>query len=248
MKPYFRQLPSVLSALTLLALSASCENNVPANKHSRPDEATTPFMNLYEPDRLKEVARIASDSDADLVFLGDSITQGWLKNGKEVWDKFYGDRRALNFGIGMAETGNLLWRINAGHFDIIQPRLIVLLIGTNNSQYSKHTPQQISEGVATVVKELLIRQPKTKILLLGIFPRGTTTDDPYRLNNEATNRLIARIGDGEQIFFRDISEVFLRPDRSVIKELMADPVHLNRQGYLRWAEAMEKDIKQLLGE
>ncbi len=242
------QLPAILCAAALALTCSSCDNNTPDDRHWRPADAVTPFMNNNEPDRLNEMTRIAAHGDPELVFFGDSITQGWMTQGKEVWDRFYGARHAVNFGIGMAETGNLLWRIHAGRFDTIHPRLIVLMIGTNNTQYSRHTPQQIADGITLVVQELLTRLPDTKILLLGILPRGRTVDDAYRANNEAVNRLIARAGDDERVFYRDIGSVFLAADGSIRRELMSDPVHLSTQGYLQWAQAIEDDIVQLLGE
>jgi beta-glucosidase len=99
-----------------------------------------------------------------------------------------------------------------------------------------------------VVEALQARLPETGILLLGIFPRGRTVDDPRRLNNEAANRLLASLADGKRVIFRDIGGAFLNPDGSVNSELMRDPVHLNAQGYRVWAEAVEADISRMLGE
>jgi len=242
------QLPAILCAAALALTCSSCDNNTPDARHWLPADAVTPFMNQDEPDRLNEMTRIAAHGDPELVFFGDSITQEWLTQGNEVWDRFYGARHAANFGIGMAETGNLLWRIRAGYFDTIHPRLIVLMIGTNNTQYSRHTPQQIADGINLVAQELLTRLPGTKILLLGIFPRGMTVDDAYRANNKVVNRLIARTGDDKQVFYRDIGSAILAEDGSIRRELMSGPVHLNKQGYLQWAKAIEDDIVQLLGE
>jgi lysophospholipase L1-like esterase len=248
MKACLKRPVAVCVILALALFVGSCEQDAPGGHYKRPADATTPFENRHEPQRMKEVAEVALRNDIDLVFFGDSITDGWKNSGRAVWEKFYGNRRAANFGIGMAETGNLLWRINAGHFDVIQPRLIVLMIGTNNTEYGKHSPQQIADGIAAVIDSLRERQPEARILLLGIFPRGKIRDDPSRLNNEAVNQFIARIADGKQVVFRDIGAVFLKPDGSVDPELMADSVHLNAQGYRRWAEAIEDDVRRLLGE
>ena len=214
-----------------------------------PADATTPFRNPYETERLQMLGQQAArQPGVQLVFLGDSITQYWERQGREVWEEFYGDRHALNFGVGMAQTGNLLWRIEAGHFDFIEPRLIVLMIGTNNTHFGGHTPPQIAAGVAAVIDALQTRLPETRILLLGIFPRGREVDDPRRGNNEAVNRLLASQADGDRVIFRDISAAFLNPDGSVNRELMKDPVHLNARGYRAWSEAIEADISRLLGE
>jgi lysophospholipase L1-like esterase len=234
--------------LALMLSLTSCESNKLDAEPKRPADAITPFMNLHETERMNDVAESARRSDVDLVFLGDSITDYWRMSGKDVWEEFYGSRRAVNFGIGMAETGNLLWRIHAGHFDVIRPQLIVLMIGTNNTQYGKHSPQQIAEGIATIIENLKARQPAAKILLLGIFPRGKTSNDPYRLNNEAANRIIAELGDGKQVVYRDIGEIFLEPGGSIRPDITTDNLHLNALGYRLWAEAIEEDIARLLSE
>ncbi|HYQ71768.1 MAG TPA: GDSL-type esterase/lipase family protein [Gammaproteobacteria bacterium] len=214
-----------------------------------PAGATTPFRNPYAAERLQLPTLAARQTDGvELVFLGDSITQSWDRQGRAVWKEFYGQRHALNFGVNMAQTGNLLWRIEAGHFDAIRPRLVVLMIGTNNTRYGGHSPPQIAAGVAAVIEALQSRLPETRILLLGIFPRGRTTDDPWRRNNEAANRLLASQGDGKRVIFRDIGSAFLNRDGSVKPELMKDPVHLNARGYRVWAEAIEADISRLLDE
>jgi len=239
----------LVAFLVLVITAVSCDRNPPDESVARsPADAVTPFRNPHETERLQVLGEVAQQSGVELVFLGDSITQYWERQGKVVWEEFYGDRHALNFGVGMAQTGNLLWRIDAGHFDFIQPRLIVLMIGTNNTHYGAHTPQQVAAGVAAVVEALQARLPETAILLLGIFPRGRAVDDPQRRNNEAANRLLASLPDGKRVSFRDIGGAFLNPDGSVNSELMQDPVHLNAQGYRVWAEAIEADIARMLGK
>ncbi len=110
----------------------------------------------------------AKKGKVDLLFLGDSITQGW--NDNEVWQRFYGPRNAANFGIGGDRTEHVLWRIQHGELEGIEPKVAVLMIGTNN--VSSSTPDEIAQGITAIVKELRSRLPKTKILLLGVFPRG----------------------------------------------------------------------------
>ena len=111
---------------------------------------------------------LAKKGHIDLLFLGDSITQGWHEN--SVWQRFYGSRHAENFGIGGDRTQHVLWRIQNGELAGIEPKVIVLMIGTNNLH--SETPDEIAQGTGAIVAELRRRVPKTKILLLGIFPRS----------------------------------------------------------------------------
>ncbi len=210
-------------------------------------DATTPAPREQEwwqtrHNRFNEIA--ASGEPVDLVFLGDSITQGWENNGKDVWTEYYGERHAANFGIGGDRTQHVLWRIANGNFEGLSPKLIVLMIGTNNS--GANTPREIADGVIAILQALRAKMPETKILLLGIFPRGEDDTNAQRGTNRATNAIIKTVADGEMIHYLDIGPAFLEDDRSLSKEIMPDLLHLSPEGYERWANAIEPQVKQLL--
>ena len=118
----------------------------------------------------------ARKGNIDLLFLGDSITQGWHNN--EVWKRFYGPRHAANFGIGGDRTQHVLWRIENGEIDGIHPRVAVLMIGTNNA--GSNSADEIAAGVTAIVQELRKRLPETKVLLLGVFPAAPSPIRPAR--------------------------------------------------------------------
>jgi beta-glucosidase len=183
----------------------------------------------------------------DLVFIGDSITQGWEGEGKDVWAKFYTPRNAVNLGIGGDQTQHVLWRLDHGNIDGIAPKAAVVMIGTNNSG-SKMPSEQTAEGVAAIVKKLREKLPETKILLLAIFPRGANDTDELRKLNQAANATIAKLADDKHVFYLDIGDKFLEPDRTLSKEIMPDLLHLSPKGYTIWAESIEPTLKKLLGE
>jgi len=119
----------------------------------------------------------AEKGDIDLIFMGDSITEGWEGPGKEVWAEFYGNRNAVNMGISGDRTQHLLWRIENGNLEGLEkpkaghaPKLVVVMIGTNNSAGKDHTAQEIADGVQAVVMAARAKLPQTPVLLLGIFP------------------------------------------------------------------------------
>src|SRR5262245_10460605 len=128
-----------------------------------PEPRSGPWMDLHR-DFLKR----AESGNIDLLFLGDSITQGW-GGARKTWDRFYTPRKADNFGIGGDRTQHVLWRIQNGELAGIEPKVVVLMIGTNNA--SGNTPDEIAQGITAIVGELRKRLPKSKILLLGVFPR-----------------------------------------------------------------------------
>lgn len=182
----------------------------------------------------------------DLLFIGDSITQGWEGAGKAVWAEHYGKRNAVNLGIGGDRTQHVLWRLDHGNIAGIQPKAAVLMIGTNNS--GSNSPQEIADGVKAIVAQLRAKLPQTKILVLAIFPRGADDNDERRKVNVAANKLIAPLADDQMVFFLDIGPKFLAPDGTLSKEIMPDLLHLSPQGYKIWADAIEKMIAALLGE
>lgn len=200
----------------------------------------------------ERVKQGAEKGDIGILFIGDSITQGWEGAGKEVWQKHYAKRNAVNLGIGGDRTQHVLWRLDHGNLDGLDkpssgspPALAVLMIGTNNVHDTK--PEQTAEGVAAIVAKLRERLPRMKILVLAIFPREAKPGD-LRKKNEKVNERIELLADNNTVFFRDISPAFLEKDGTLPKEIMPDELHLSPKGYQIWAEAIEADVKTLLKE
>lgn len=208
--------------------------------------------------RHESFNEISKKGEAQLVFLGDSITQGWEGNGKEVWAKTWAPLKAANFGIGGDRTEHVIWRLQHGNFDGLHPKLVVLMIGTNNTGHTgrpaaehggvvySSSAEQTAEGVKMILDILGKKLPETKVLLLGIFPRGATKDDPMRKKNVATNNIISGYADGKRVFYMDIGSIFLKPDGTLPKEIMPDLLHLNAAGYQMWADAIEGKVKELM--
>lgn len=193
-------------------------------------------------DKLTEV----KSAKPDLVFLGDSITQGWEKAGKPVWDEFYGSRKGVNLGFGGDSTQHVLWRIENGEFDGIKPQVIVLLIGTNNVRHSDRTEDEIAGGVQEILKRLEEKVPESKVLLLGILPRGHTSDDAMRVKCQAVNERLAKLDDGKRVIYLDIGTQLLESDGTLSSDVAPDMLHLSEKGYRIMAEAIEPKLRELL--
>jgi lysophospholipase L1-like esterase len=192
----------------------------------------------------EEFLKTAQAGNVDLLFLGDSITQGW-RGARKTWDRFYGPRKAANFGIGGDRTEHVLWRIENGELNGIEPKVVVLMIGTNNADGS--TPDEIAQGVTAIVHEIHSRLPKTKILLLAVFPRGEKPG-PMRERLKSVNEKIAKLDDGSTVHYLDIGKVFLSEDGTISNKIMPDYLHLSGRGYRLWAEAMEPTLWSMLDE
>ncbi|TKB63791.1 MAG: acetylglucosamine-6-sulfatase [Nitrospira sp.] len=184
----------------------------------------------------------------DLLLIGDSITEGWAAEGRPVWDAYYGRRRSINLGFSGDGTEHVLWRLDHGEIDEIAPKLAVVMIGTNNTGRRHDPPEETAAGIQAILTTLRTRLPVTKILLLGVFPRSASSDDPMRRLNEAINDHIRHYADNQQIFFLDLSRRYLDDQGRLSEDLMPDYLHLSERGYQVWADGMEDTIRTLLGE
>jgi lysophospholipase L1-like esterase len=228
----------LMAALTLMVTALPACAQGPAPVVPQPREGAS--MEVHN-----SFVVLAKKGNIDLLFLGDSITQMWNEN--SVWRRYYGPRRAANFGIGGDRTQNVLWRIQNGELEGIEPKVTVLMIGTNNLH--SDTPDEIAQGVGAIVAELRRRLPKTKILLLGIFPRSRKPN-AIRERLMSVNEKIAKLADGSNVRFLDISKAFLNDDGSISADVMPDldALHLSLKGYRIWAEAMEPTLWSMLDE
>lgn len=192
----------------------------------------------------------ARSGPAPVLFIGDSITEAWQgSHGASTWKKYYAPLDAANFGIGGDTTQNVLWRITQGEeLRHVKPRVIVLLIGTNNFGLGPQKPDQVVSGVSTIVSTIRHQLPETKILLLGIFPRDQSPNGRYRKLVDEANLKLAKLHDGHYVHFLNIGDVFLQSNGTISKSVMHDYLHLTKEGYRRWASAMAGPLDELLRE
>ena len=169
---------------------------------------------------------------------------GWRINSPaRLWrDPGFAPRRAANFGIGYDRIQNVLWRVENGEVDGVSPKVVVLLIGTNNSGNEdngqpRNTTPEIIAGVSNLVRRIQFHLPATKIILFGIFPRGGKSD-PIREQVKTVNAGISQLADGDKIKFLDLGEKFLAPDGTLPRTMFPDLLHPNASGYQIWADAL----------
>ncbi len=216
----------------------------PATKPVKPKElATEPAVK--DPKRHEAFVEEAKKGDIDLLFMGDSITDGWRSGGKAVWDANFKPLKAANFGIGGDRTQHVLYRLRNGELEGFTPKLVVMMIGTNN--LGGNTNEEIVAGIKADVDEIRTKSPTSKILLLGIFPRGAKATDGSRARIKDINAQIAKWDDKKQLFYMDIGEKFLDADGNLPKEIMPDALHPNAKGYQIWADAILPKVKELMG-
>lgn len=182
----------------------------------------------------------ANKGAAELVFLGDSITESWDWGGHDkVFAEFFGDVKTANFGIGGDQTQNLLWRMQNSLKGDLNPKAVVILIGVNNFGHSNHSAEQVFLGVKAVVVQARINYPNAKIMLNAVFPYDELGTSPNRERVKKTNQLVSTLGDEEQVFFYNFGEVFLDEQKNIPKELMADFLHPTAKGIRLYAEKIK---------
>jgi lysophospholipase L1-like esterase len=206
------------------------------------------------PARHTAAVALMKERHPEIVMLGDSIMHFWggdpsgdqiggRRTAPEVWDQFFRGHTVVNLGFGWDRTENVLWRLGHGEFDGVSPRLVVVMIGTNN--ITLNTPEEIAGGVTAICHEVHKRSPRSRILLFGIFPRGEKPD-ANREAVTAVNRLIARLDGHNGVTYLDIGEKFLAADRTIDKAIMYDFLHPTPKGYEIWTDAMGPTLRRLL--
>lgn len=236
----------------LLALAVAASATAFANTAIKPEPRDANWVKRHE-----GFVEIARRGGVDLLFLGDSITDFWRREdpktgGKKVWDAHFAPLRAANFGISGDRTQHLLWRLQNGELEGIAPRLVVLMIGTNNTGLERdgvtprNTPAETVEGVTAIVRTLRAKLPAAKVLLLGVFPRGEKPDHPQRAQIAQINAAIAKLADDKTVRYLDLGPKFLRSDGTMSAEIMPDFLHPGEKGYEIWAAAIKDPIAQMM--
>ena len=184
---------------------------------------------------------IAKKGDIDVLLIGDSITD--YGQGAPLYNYYFGDRKVLNMGQGGDRTQNVLWRLQNGEVEGIQPKIAFLMIGTNNLGRGE-SPDDTVLGIKTVLIELHKRLPNTKVVLFSIIPRA----GEIMKSVDKVNSPLPALADGQRVVHVDLGHVFRNPDGTLIDSRFGgDKLHLNHEGYRAWWEAMEPLVSSALG-
>jgi lysophospholipase L1-like esterase len=215
--------------------------DAPAPKQ-RDGQIETRFQMMHE-----SFLKRGKEGPIGVLFLGDSITEGW-KGASAVWQEHFGKYDSANFGIGGDRTQHVLWRIENGELEGIQPKVVVLMIGTNNA--GAYSAEEIARADRKIVEAIRQKLPKTKVLLLGIFPRGADPADPkvipFREKIKAINESLAKLDNGKSIRYLDIGAKFMESDGRLSPEIMPDALHLSEKGYQIWADAIQPLLDEMM--
>lgn len=224
---------------------------------ANPAAAAKPRHDSWLDAHRKRDARLR-EGNVDVLLIGDSITAGWNKH-PELIRRFFGDLHVVNLGHPADKTENILWRLRNHDFEKANPGVAVVMAGTNNSNHDEYTPEQIAGGVRAIVDELRRKLPRTKILLLGIFPRGSHEQrielkqgrteaggNPQWTKIDRVNRMIATFADGRTVVYRNINREFVNEKGELPVTVMPDLLHPNATGYEIWGRAIQPVVKEMI--
>lgn len=254
-----RLLPLIVFLVTSLTLANAQTATTTPNATTKPDasaaiekkDADGRFRKMHESFLARGKA-----GPIGVLFLGDSITAGWTK-APHVWEHYFGKFQPANFGIGGDQTQHVIWRIENGELDGIHPKVVVLMLGTNNT--GVHTAAEIVAADKKIVGMIRTRIPEAKVLLLAIFPRGPRKNAQGVVTDAveaeakkrmdiiaAANAELAKLDDGRNVKFLDINARFLCDHGTIPSSIMPDQLHPNAAGYQLWADAMQPLLAQML--
>ena len=205
---------------------------------------------LWWADRHKEKVKEAKNraNEIDIVMIGDSITHNLEKKEDQakIWKEYFPNYEFLNLGFGADFTENVLWRLQNGEIKGINPKLAILMIGTNNGN-RLDSAEEIAQGTKLIIGEILTQLPNTQVLVLSIFSRGLNEKNRFRKVNEQVNQIVPIIAKHPRVHYLNINSAFVDEDGNLYKdELMPDSLHPNTTGVQAWAQSIKPTVEELI--
>jgi lysophospholipase L1-like esterase len=232
---------------------------------TRAPGASAPRPDLWEPadrpvPRSDRNSRLAHEQllakaklgRIDVYFLGDSITRRWGATDYPAllahWRKTFFGWNAGNFGWGADGTQNILWRLREGELDGVDPKVIVLLAGTNNVGNTPGGDAKVADltrGLQAIVDTCRRKAPAATIIVTAIFPRNDSMAVMPEIS--AINANLAKMADGKTVRFLDVNARLADKDGRLFEGMMHDRLHPTEQGYQVWADGLTPVLAELLG-
>ncbi len=197
--------------------------------------------------RQDEALRRVREAKAPVrvVFLGDSITQGWEDAGAGAWARDFEPLGALQVGVGGDRTEHVLWRLAQAPLTPLDPEVVVLMIGTNNASTGRDSGELVVRAVRAVVDTLLAQCPRARVIVLDIPPRGQRMN-PLRGLVLQVNQALSQVPWNDRVSFLRVGDEFVRGDGSLDEAAMPDFLHFSQAGYERWARAIRPAVSSAL--
>lgn len=236
---------------TLFSHGTPALNAAPVTLEQSDNPAARPAMRdeRWQNDHAKREARLQK-GQVDILLVGDSITHGWKRH-PELLQQCFDGQQVVNLGHPADKTENILWRLTNHEMDKIAPQVAIVMAGTNNSNNDDYSIQEIAGGVEAIVQLLQAKLPESKILLLGILPRGSREQrigikdglteasmNPQWQKINQVNGILEAFADDKHVVYLNINSAFLNENGALPITVMPDLLHPSAEGYARWSRAM----------
>jgi len=208
--------------------------------------------------KMRKLAK--ANPDIPIVFFGDSITQGLTgsrdrlakPDGTRAFDKAFGKRGAISLGLSGDRTEHLLYRMEHGALQELNPEHIVLQIGVNNVVTGKHTANETINGIIELAVQLTVNEPRAEVLICGPFPAskpGSTTRntiEQIRSHCLAINTVEGMHGTRgmHNIRYLDLHHLFLNEDGTCNQNMRGDHIHISASGQQAWLQAIATTLRR----
>lgn len=234
----------LVCVLCVASLLGGCAGKQPASVEAEPRGVEYPWMSMERWYHMHAAdVGVAAKNHVDLLFIGDSITEGWPD---ALMQEFFGQYKTANFGIGGDRTENVLWRLQNGAVGQMNPSVISLLVGVNNFGLRGDTPEEVVAGITAVVEELQRRFPRSKIILHAVFPYKQEAASPEREAVKQVNAEIARLANDPGIVFLDVGPALIMNNGDIAPSVMPDFLHLSDHGYRLWAAELAPVVEEVM--
>ncbi len=209
--------------------------------------------------RHERILSVKHKIDPEIVLIGDSITHFWegdsetgtLHRSKEAWNSLFAPYRVLNLGFGWDRMQNVLWRLDHGELGGLNPKIVVILIGTNNTSETNNArandPHEIAEGLNAICDRIHVYAPEATIVIMALLPREENSIHPRRKLIEEINRRYAQIAKDREYTFVDIGPTVLETDGTLSQHIAFNFCHLTERSYQIWAYALRPLLQLHLG-
>ncbi len=222
-----------------------------ASRNATPGRGPGPFGDYWWANRFLsriEQVKAHKGQTVDVVMMGDSIVHFWEWRHPKSWAQFTAGRKVLNCGYGGDRTQHVLWRIAHGELDGYEAKAVVLMIGTNNNSSKDTKPENVAKAIEKIIAQIKAKQPKAKIILHPIFPRGNSAQSARhaaaRARNDQTNALLKDFAAAHpEIVWVDFNDKLVDETGWVPKAIMADEIHPTDKGYEFWMEVLAPVLK-----
>jgi lysophospholipase L1-like esterase len=247
MKSYLLISLSLTIALACRSLGADPSQNSPATRPMPRTDANSQRAHA-------ELIEKAKRGRIDVYFVGDSITRRWGTSDPQYrdllanWNRNFYGWNAGNFGWGADTIQNILWRLENGELDGVNPKVIVVLAGTNNVGTMPGNDAKVDDiaaGIKAIVDVCRKKAPHAVIILTAIFPRNDNIAVMSTIDK--INERIARIADGKMVRYLNLNDKLADEHGKLFDGMMVDKLHPTVKGYQVWADGLKPILTELLG-